>query len=69
MQRKETVKVNDFSVNISSPEDLIILKLLSGREQDRLDAEKIIKIQKEHLDKEYIQKWSKKLSIELEKEF
>jgi hypothetical protein len=56
-------------LNISSPEDLILLKLLSGREQDRLDAGKIIKIQKENIDMEYIQKWSKKLSIELEKEF
>ncbi|MEW6068014.1 MAG: nucleotidyl transferase AbiEii/AbiGii toxin family protein [Nitrospirota bacterium] len=69
LQRKETVKVNDFSVNISSPEDLIILKLLSRREQDRLDAEKIIKIQKENLDMEYMKKWLQQLSIEFKKEW
>lgn len=69
LQRKETVKVNDFLLNISSPEDLIILKLLSGREQDRLDAEKIIKIQKENLDMEYIKEWLQQLGIEFRKEW
>jgi len=51
-------------MNITTPEDLVILKLLSGREQDRLDAEKIREIQKEHLDMEYMQKWFGKLGIE-----
>ena len=68
LQRKETVKINEFSLNISSPEDLVILKLLSGRAQDRLDAEKIIKIQKENLDKEYMKKWVQKLGMEFKKE-
>jgi predicted nucleotidyltransferase len=69
LQRKETVKVKDFSVNISSPEDLILLKLLSGREQDRLDAEKIIKIQKENIDMEYIKEWLQRLGLEFRKEW
>lgn len=38
LRRKETVNIDDFSINISAPEDLIILKLLSGRDQDELDA-------------------------------
>jgi hypothetical protein len=63
LKRKEPVQLVDFSVNIVTPEDLILLKLLSGRKQDRLDAEKILEIQKEHLDREYIQKWSERLSI------
>lgn len=63
LKRKERVQLSDFSVNIVTPEDLILLKLLSGRKQDRLDAEKILEIQKEHLDREYIQKWSERLSI------
>ncbi|MFH0932759.1 MAG: hypothetical protein V1832_00380 [Nitrospirota bacterium] len=41
-----------------------MLKLLSDREQDRLDVKKIFGIQKEHLDREYVQKWSEKLVIE-----
>ena len=69
LQRKQTVKVKDFSVNISSPEDLILLKLLSGREQDMLDAEKIIKIQKENIDTGYIEEWLQRLGIEFRKEW
>jgi len=68
LKRKETVQIADFSVNISTPEDLIILKLLSRREQDRLDADKILDIQKNYLDWEYLRKWSKRLGIELGKE-
>lgn len=67
LKRKKAVQIAVFSVNITTPEDLIILKLLSGRKQDRLDAEKIIEIQKEHLDREYIKKWFKKLRIKLKK--
>src|SRR4030042_6401844 len=68
LQRKELIQVNDFSLYISSPEDLIILKLLSGREQDRLDAEKILKIQKDNLDQEYIRHWTERLGLEFKKE-
>ncbi|OGW39589.1 MAG: hypothetical protein A2Y97_12000 [Nitrospirae bacterium RBG_13_39_12] len=64
LQRKQTVKIKEFLINISSPEDLILLKLLSGREQDMLDAEKIIKIQKENIDMEYMKKWLQRLGIE-----
>lgn len=69
LKRKETLQISDFSVNVSAPEDLIILKLLSGREQDNLDAKKIFEIQKKRLDREYMQKWSKRLGIEVNKEF
>jgi hypothetical protein len=68
LQRKELIQVNDFSLYISSPEDLIILKLLSGREQDRLDAEKILAIRKDNLDQEYIRNWTERLGIEFKKE-
>ena len=50
LKRKKVIQLTDFSVNISTPEDLIILKLVSGREQDRLDAGKILDIQRENLD-------------------
>ena len=66
--RKELLQVNDFSLYISSPEDLIILKLLSGRAQDRLDAEKILVIRKDSLDQEYIRNWTEKLGLEFKKE-
>ena len=63
LKRKKAIQLTDFSVNIATPEDLIILKLLSGREQDRLDARKILNIQRENLDWVYLQTWSEKLGI------
>lgn len=69
LKRKEAVQIADFSVNISTPEDLVILKLLSDREQDGIDVKKILEIQKEQLDREYMQKWAKRLGIELKKVF
>jgi len=68
LRRKETMQVAGFSVNVATPEDLIILKLLSGREQDNLDAKKILEIQKGHLDKDHLQKWANKLGIKLERD-
>ena len=68
LKRKEIIRVAGFSVNVTTPEDLIILKLLSSRKQDNLDAKKILEIQKGNLDKEYIQKWANKLGIELKRD-
>lgn len=61
LNRKKTIRLRDFSVNISTPEDLIILKLMSSREQDRIDAENILAIRKDNLDREYLQSWSEKI--------
>lgn len=63
LKRKETAKLTDFSINIATPEDLIILKLLSNREQDGVDARKILEIQRENLDMEYLRTWSEKFGI------
>jgi hypothetical protein len=65
LKRKEPVSIGDISVNIITPEDLILLKLLSGRPQDKLDAAKIIKSQGENLDREHLNKWSRNLGLDL----
>src|SRR3972149_10718516 len=65
LSRRQSVNIADFTVNVPTPEDLILLKLISGREQDRLDAKKVFEIQKKHLDMEYIKRWSKKLQVQL----
>lgn len=65
LKRRETVRVDDFTVNIATAEDLIILKLLANRPQDNLDAKNILESQRENLDMKYILKWSEKLGIEL----
>jgi hypothetical protein len=63
LARSSAIIVSDFSVNIPTPEDIVLLKLLSGRPQDKLDAENILETQKEQLDQDYIRRWSKKLQI------
>ncbi len=63
LKRSSAVTVSGFSVKIPTPEDLILLKLQSGRPQDKLDAEKILDMQKDHLNREYIRMWSEKLNI------
>jgi predicted nucleotidyltransferase len=63
LNRKKEIQLTDFLLNIATPEDLIILKLLSGRQQDRLDARKILEIQKDNLDMDYLRTWSEKLGI------
>lgn len=65
LQRRQAVKVAGFTVNIPAPEDLILLKLVSSREQDILDAKKIFGMQRGHLDMEYMQRWSKQLQVQL----
>ena len=41
---KEIVKIDDLSIPIISKQNLIINKLATGREKDRLDAETLKKI-------------------------
>ena len=65
LSRRQTVHIADFTVNIPTPEDLILLKLISGREQDVFDAKKVFEMQKEHLDMEYLQRWSERLQVKL----
>jgi len=65
LSRRQAIKVADFTVNIPTPEDLVLLKLISGREQDILDAKKIFGMQRGHLDMEYMQRWSGKLQVQL----
>jgi hypothetical protein len=37
LRRKETIQLSEFNLNIPTPEDLILLKLLSNRPQDLID--------------------------------
>lgn len=65
IKRKEPVFISSFKINIVTPEDLILLKLLSNREQDIIDVKKILDNQKENLDFTYIKRWTGHLEIEL----
>ncbi|MBI4714813.1 MAG: hypothetical protein HZA19_01855 [Nitrospirae bacterium] len=66
LSRKRSVKVEDFRVWIPTPEDLILLKLLSGREQDRLDAKNVYEQQKGRLDLGYLKERLARLNLKFD---
>ena len=50
-------------IKVASPEDIILLKLLSGRGQDLVDIENIIKMRQPSLDQKYLQNCAELLSL------
>ncbi|MBI5699989.1 nucleotidyltransferase [Candidatus Saganbacteria bacterium] len=65
-QRKMKITLLGKKVNIPSPEDLILLKLIPGRERDILDIKSIIERHRSKLDRKYLDSWAQKLSDEAE---
>ncbi|HYV93053.1 MAG TPA: hypothetical protein VE978_14780 [Chitinophagales bacterium] len=68
IKRSVEVLLLDYPVKFASKEDLIILKLVAGREIDLVDLKAILLKQKE-VDEHYILKWLKEFSMVLEKDF
>jgi len=69
--RRQTVEFLGTQVNISSPEDTILMKLLwskkgGGSEKQLFDAAKVFDLQQELLDKKYIELWINKLGLKNE---
>ncbi|MFN4220149.1 MAG: DUF6036 family nucleotidyltransferase [bacterium] len=52
LKRVKKIKIDDIEVSYASGEDLIIHKIIAGRERDLEDVKNIFLI-----DKEYIKKW------------
>lgn len=50
--------------NFPTPEDMILLKIIPGRDKDMLDAKNIVLRHKEKLDKTYLENWAQRLSDE-----
>jgi len=65
-KRKKIVRLYNTKAFFPTPEDLILLKIIPGRPQDILDAEKIIIRHKKKLDINYLEKWAQRLSDEAE---
>jgi predicted nucleotidyltransferase len=57
VERAKTVDLGDWSVQISTAEDLIIQKVVAGRDKDWLDVEALLLEQFDHLDQAYIEDW------------
>jgi len=58
-KNKQKIKINNKDIYIISKEDLIILKMISGRPQDKIDIEKIENKYADTINKNYIQEWLK----------
>ncbi|MFB6088959.1 MAG: nucleotidyltransferase [Candidatus Aenigmatarchaeota archaeon] len=62
LENKVSVNFEGTKINIASPEDTVVNKLLFGSEQDIKDAKSII-IRQEDLDEEYIKKLTKEIGV------
>jgi hypothetical protein len=62
LSRRKREKIDDFDVWIVSPEDLILLKLISRRPRDIADIGDILFTQGQ-LDNTYMRSWANKLGI------
>jgi hypothetical protein len=67
LNRRKEEKILDYSVYFSSPEDLILSKLLwvkaSGSARQMDDVESVMKISGDKLDKKYLKIWAIKLGV------
>ena len=64
--RRKTIGLYGIKAFFPTPEDLILFKIVPGRKQDLLDAEKVILRHKERLDIGYLKTWARKLSDQAE---
>jgi len=64
LKRRILVKILNINIWLVSPEDLIIMKTLFGREKDQTDIMHIIRIQGDKLDNNYIQENIENLGLQ-----
>ncbi|OIN98170.1 hypothetical protein COY52_03100 [Candidatus Desantisbacteria bacterium CG_4_10_14_0_8_um_filter_48_22] len=64
IRRAKKIKISDYYISFASPEDVIILKLISFRGKDRADIDDIIRYRGRSLDTGYIMKWAKVFEVE-----
>ena len=57
IERAVARDLNGWSAWICSVEDLIIQKVVAGRDKDWMDVEALLTAQRGHLDEAYIQEW------------
>lgn len=63
-RRKQIIKLYGLKVFFPTPEDFILLKIIPGRPQDMLDADRVVIRHKDKLDKKYLLSWAQRLSDE-----
>jgi len=68
LKRVKKVKIGKTKVNFANVEDVIIHKIIAGRERDLEDVKSIL-IKKEEVDEEYIKKWLLEFEKVIEERF
>lgn len=63
-QRRIAIQMQGVKAFFPTPEDLILLKIIPGRDKDLLDAKNIVLRHKGKLDKRYLKRWAEKLCDE-----
>ena len=67
--RRETVPVFGLAMPVSTPEDTILQKLVwsrmsGGSDRQRLDARRVMEVQRPRLDITYLREWALRLGVE-----
>jgi hypothetical protein len=65
LARKRTVAFAGMALPIVAIEDLVLLKALAGRAQDRADIEGVLTGAGITLDREYLDQWARRLGVDL----
>jgi len=63
-RRKRPLNLYGVRAYFPTPEDFILLKIIPGRTQDLLDAEKVVIRYRSKLDTKYLERWARALSDE-----
>jgi len=63
-ERAKTLKLYGIKAFFPTPEDLLLLKIIPGRDKDLLDAKSIALRHKGKLDTRYLKTWARKLCDE-----
>ena len=63
LSRAKKVRFNKASLNIISPEDLILIKLQTGRARDVEDVRDMILENREKIDFRYLKEWARALNV------
>lgn len=64
IRRSSEITFIDMELRVISLEDLIILKTLSDRTQDKADLERIFETMKDEIDYEYLNHWKDRLKLQ-----
>jgi hypothetical protein len=64
LSRKTTIDLEGISLPILTPEDLLLLKALANRPQDRVDISNIVEFFGDKLDRAYLERWKRELNVE-----